>query len=469
MIHKIEQIVERVVRSKTIFGLAILFTLFVTYILNNLYPIAFDDWMYTFVFGTDELVENIGDIARSQYTHYFMWGGRSVVHSVAQFLLMLPPVLHNLLNAAILTSLLLLFYKIANYQKRINLSIFLIIGLMMWYLQPAFASVYFWITGSANYLWGTLIVMLFLYPYYTYYRNGTDSRGGIIGAIAFFIFGIIAGWTNENMPFAMGIFILFFFYLLNKNKQRVPYWAILGFVGMIVGAFIMLKAPGNYVRLDGQTAGEGLTINYLLSNIPNMLFLYLKRIFLPLMIPYLIVFYLYRKSSQTEKSYKTILNSSLMFLLAGHLSYAALVGADDIPNRALFGTICFVLVALCILIANITSMGSKIKSLLTILLLFAFLSFCIDYYSKYKTYLFVQSVYKERESIIEEGKKKGQRDFVFYNKFSKIAGKVFYGDGDHPENPNYFLNEWYAKYFGINSVRIYDIEEKETNQTLEEK
>lgn len=43
----------------------------------------------------------IKDIIHSQVNHYYMWGGRSVVHFIAQILLMLPTDVADLLHTSL--------------------------------------------------------------------------------------------------------------------------------------------------------------------------------------------------------------------------------------------------------------------------------------------------------------------------------------------------------------------------------
>lgn len=79
------------------FVVAICFTSLM--LLNSLTPLISDDITYLFIFGETDRITSVYDIIQSQINHYYMWGGRSVVHFVAQLLLMLPPWVADLLNS----------------------------------------------------------------------------------------------------------------------------------------------------------------------------------------------------------------------------------------------------------------------------------------------------------------------------------------------------------------------------------
>ena len=161
------------------------------YILNSLYPLYADDWNYSFVHGeTATRIQSFSDIFTSQYNHYMTWGGRSVVHFIAETMLMTGFFWCCILNSLAFVFFVYVMYMIANRGNRPNPVLFFLFSLLIWFAQPAFFATILWKTGAANYLWGTLIILLFLYSYYAYYRS-RKTNNSVPKAILFFLFGII--------------------------------------------------------------------------------------------------------------------------------------------------------------------------------------------------------------------------------------------------------------------------------------
>ena len=58
-------------------------------VLNAHTPLMMDDYDYSFSWSTGERIDGIADVLASQAAHYRLWGGRSVVHALAQLFLWL--------------------------------------------------------------------------------------------------------------------------------------------------------------------------------------------------------------------------------------------------------------------------------------------------------------------------------------------------------------------------------------------
>ena len=158
--------------QKILLYLAVTLFFGLVYILNILFPLQADDWGYSFIVdaanNSTVRVCSIFDIFVSQYNHYFEWGGRSVVHFIAQFLLFIDIRIAKLLNSFVYIGLFFMIYAIINKGKKPNAGLFIFLNIIMWLIQPAFSIVILWLTGSANYLWGALLLILFIYPYYLF-------------------------------------------------------------------------------------------------------------------------------------------------------------------------------------------------------------------------------------------------------------------------------------------------------------
>ena len=104
-----------------------------------------------------------------------------------------------------------------------------------WFFIPAYAETMLWMTGACNYLWVTVIVLLFLIPYRALW-DGKNVGEGLKkqGLQLFFFFpGIIAGWCNETISGGciLGAAIFMAEYKL-LQKKKLPAWTFAGLAGL---------------------------------------------------------------------------------------------------------------------------------------------------------------------------------------------------------------------------------------------
>jgi len=427
------------------------------FILNLNYPLFYDDWNYSFMYGSDQRIQSFSDIFHSQYEHYFGWGGRFVVHFICQALLMLDFFWICVINTLAYTLFIFLIYSIANKGKSLNPVVFLLCHLAVWFFQVAFCPTVLWKTGAANYLWGMLIVLLFIYPYYTYYRN-KKSTDSVPRTILFLIAGVIAGWTNENVAIALCFYILVSIILYKIEKMKLPGWVISGFIGAIIGCLLMLAAPGNYVRLDvteHMVALQGKTMGEVhISNIINLL-KYSAQSVLPLVIAYIAGIVIYKRQNKADGN--DIVKSSLLFVATGFVALFALMMSPASEQRAMFGIITLFIVPVVQVYANL-DWKQKPMSVLNILMLsILILYYAVDYNWKYKTLKIVSTAWGEREPLIREYKAKGLDTITFTNRY-QIHTK--YGLQDLDEKSGEPINITCAKYYGFKWMRAVDEKNK---------
>ncbi|NDV67949.1 DUF6056 family protein [Dysgonomonas sp. 25] len=424
------------------------------FMLNSLFPIFTDDWVYTFIFRSDPPVRITGirEIIDSQYNHYFTWGGRFVVHLIAQFLLMLKPWMHDSLNALAFTLLLWLIYRISNYNNPISPIVFVFIYFLVYFFQPAFAATILWITGSANYLWGTLIILLFIYPYYLFFRNPGYKLKGIMVAIGFFIGGILAGWTNENMAVAvllMLVFMCFYF----RRRGELPRWAVVGLIGFSIGCVLLLAAPGNYVRMEVASANaQPVTIaDTLISRLYTMFYHYLYY-GLPLIPIYIIGLVALLKSKQTTREERRmILFISAVFVITAHIAFAVMIASPQFPSRALFGVVTFAIIAIGILYANIriASPSAKVLKVSGMILLIGILGY--KYYQQYNALSYANEQWEKRYTYVLQQKVQGN---LHIELTEKIITAPEYHLHELSTDSAIWYNKAFAKYMGVKSVKV---------------
>ena len=243
---------------------AVLFCIFcLIWFFNYCTPLIFDDYVYSYIWHTDAMgvslpdtakrVSSLFDVFYSQYLHYFNWGGRSVAHTLAQFFLWQGKEIFNVANAVCFTILLVEIQWIIEEGKisfHFHKDDILWIFGTIWMFTVFMSDIFTWLTLSCNYLWTTVIVLAFLLVYekhYLYPDSTFFKKKIILRTIFMFFFGIIVGWTNENVPCFIGLVLFYYVFRISKEKKVCPL-LLSGLIGLIIGYLMLVLAPGNYVR-----------------------------------------------------------------------------------------------------------------------------------------------------------------------------------------------------------------------------
>ena len=231
-------------------------------LMNLLTPVIGDDYAYAFIWdgaqngnfqnnlvGQLHRVESIGDILYSQWQHYLTWGGRTVAHCFVQFFCMVGKTVFDVLNALVYAALALMIYYCGTGSiKNLRGSMFLWIFFALWFCLPEFFQTSLWMTGSCNYLWMTALQLAFLIPFVKkFWHRDFWSDSSPVKIVAMFLFGVVAGWSNESGG-AMIIMLTFFALIYFWRTKKFERWMIAGFVGLFVGYALMMLAPGNFNR-----------------------------------------------------------------------------------------------------------------------------------------------------------------------------------------------------------------------------
>lgn len=451
---------KKIISEQKYIILATILLFFGIYALNHYFPITLDDWTYSMTKG-----RRIGfsDILPYQYVHYFQWGGRSVVHSIAQFMLAAGVFWGDIINSIGYIILVTTIYYIANKGNKSNFSLFIIINLLIWFLIPALIENLFWITGSANYMWGTLLILLFISFYCSAFLTGKTKDGWAKG-VGLFLFGIIAGWTNENMAVAMIFFVICLILLMKKEKQALPKWMILGLAGAIVGCALMLLAPGNYIRNAGEMGNlnandaEPIYMFYF-YRFTSILKISSRYALIPAII-YIVFLLLYLKYKKKDNS-KRILLLSLLFAITAAVATLAMVAAPIFPGRVWFAILIFLFIATGLLYANLDFSLSYIAKPLIGIVGIATLVFFYSYHMSLNEFIRIHNIWAERDAIVLAEKQKGVKDIVIYGRFqASDSWFVRPKTGDIPLDSISWMQRAYGEYMGVNSVKIFDLEDK---------
>ena len=436
---------------KICFGLVIVVSFILIYILNVLHPIFGDDWNYCLLPDGHTKVKSFSDILYTQYEHYFTWGGRTVVHIIAQSLLLVGISIGDFINSLAYLAFTLVSYYMVNQSNKIKPSLLLAINLLIWFFQPAFGSTILWITGSANYLWGTLIILCFLLPYTKQVFTPTNKNSHL-RSVLFFIGGIFAGWTNENMAVALIVMLIAFIGYYKIRLRQTPLWAITGLIGAIIGCVIMIAAPGNYARMDNVLSQEHVNDSLILifmGRFAAAIAGYYYFVLVPTFV-FIVTWCFYRAFG--KKTDKPVLFIAFVFILGAIVATLAMSASPIFPGRAAFGIITLFFAAICVLYANLDFSVKLVKQIAYSVIIFGLLVFVADYYRAYQELSNADEVLQARVTIIEEGKKEDIKDFVFNDRIFPEGRYFHYFELSH--DPNDWHNRMFSAYYEINSVIV---------------
>ncbi|WP_221412195.1 DUF6056 family protein [Dysgonomonas sp. 25] len=426
---------ENKAKYAVLWGGVVLFFFGLILLMNVLTPMIADDFCYLFIYGDFETkVTSLSDIVLSQKNHYYMWGGRSVVHFIAQALLLLPPLVIDILNTFVYLAYAGLIYLLAKGRGRNSLSLFILINIAVWFMQPAFGDTILWITGSANYLWGSVLILLFLLPYRMYEGTKDKLPLSIAKLILFFLFGIIAGWTNENTAAAMIVIAALFLVYYRSHKWAIPAWAFSALAGAIVGYLIMILAPGNQMRAGEASTLDPMVIAYrfIMHTISFVNYCGVLNI---LYIICGVLAYYFARSSRNKP-----LNLSFIFFAGVLAAVYSMIFSPSFPPRAWFGVITFNIVALGILFYHLDFKAIYFRQMRNLLLAALGVAFLFSAYPAFKDLCNLHQVVSEREQLADEAKAQGRSyvEFERYNAKSKFV---------HSEDPKAY--EFMYGYYDI--------------------
>lgn len=205
-----------------------------------------------------EMIHSLGDVARSQWNHYFTWSGRALVHTVEQiFSGVLPYKWFYPINTLVLIVFWALIVAIG--AKRL-------VTRSLWpYLIAVVGSVYVLaeapnlLTGlnlGVNYLWsGTAMLVAIVL-----WRRWQGCRFAWWKSALIVLLGVALGWTHEG--FCAPLSLAFGVYYLARRKPIRLDGALWLVAGYWLGTLLLVVAPGNYLR--GATEGNVFNLSSML-------------------------------------------------------------------------------------------------------------------------------------------------------------------------------------------------------------
>ena len=326
-------------KRERVFGYVLIaLALLMFFSLNLLTRVMRDDWSYTFNFVTKERIASFADIFQSLGIHYTHVNGRLPVHFFAHLFLWMGKGAFNVVNTLAFAGLVTLaYFHACGTLREFRPYSWLAVFLGLWLLTPAFGESFLWVTGASNYLYGMLLILLYLIPYRRLIDAETPADKLWYAPLSL-LGGVLAGWTNENTGGALVVALLCLPVWRLAEKKRVPLWCWVGLLGAIVGLALMVLAPGELSRLDGVGGTGGVrSIVWRAVVITAKLLRYLW----PGVLAWaaLLVCFLRRKLDAKRLVFP------LIFLLAGCAALYSMAFPPTMPDRVWSGPIVYFLIS----------------------------------------------------------------------------------------------------------------------------
>lgn len=444
---------------------------------NYLSPLSMgDDYVYSFIWSGQPIYEplpqnvqrvtSLSDLCYSQWLHYYTWSGRTVSHTLAQFFLWIGKPYFNLANTII--SILLIFELNWSIQKgkissNFDYNVLIGIFLLLWICSPGFGVIFFWLTGACNYLWTSVLLLGFFLVYIKkYYCADKVLIKSFTITPIMFLFGVLAGWTNENSVCWIVITLLYFI-VICKKQEILEWWMLSGWGGLVVGYFLLLFAPGNKLRFYTET-------NAALGTFKQILFQNVWTFILILSFEFFLWYFIFRsmytlgKNVGINDSIKKDINFIKVLLIIGFGMTAVMFFSPSFPARSSFFGLLYLIIAAGSLIRVqceyriIILQESAKKFLLRLGIVFFVVTAYFSFLNYYTTYIQVNNMITSFQNLDDEQK---NRVFVVdkigaHSKNARLYTTLHFTGFNISEDEFEWKNVALARYLGIKGIRARD-------------
>lgn len=458
-------------RDKKIFIALLILSFLMVFVFNYMTPMMTDDFSY----GVQARQANgFSDLLRQEYQQYMTWNGRSVVHLILRCFLAMPVMIFNICNSAAFIVLSLCMYSLLTVRRRFDWFLYLCIQLGLWLYSVDFEQTILWETGACNYLWGSMIIMLFITAVHRISQNSERKGAGTaVLAAAMFLFGIIAGWCNENTSGGALLYVLLCMLMLltggaaskSAAKGRLGILAAAA-AGNLAGLMLMIMSPGSHARAafseELHTGLVGLLSRFLgiTDNVDKYFFTLLSA---AAVLTILTLLQIRREEKTGSEVYlKAFLRPALFFFLFLATSYALILTAAT-QARAFFGAGIFLMLCVLELASGCLQRheaGDSARLVIYSAASILTISFLFTYLQCGAQLIRIHRDCNERIAYILEQKNAGMDDITvaqvhpaFYNSFSAID------EMELEEDPSFWTNVAMEEYYGVSAIRAVPYDE----------
>ncbi len=462
-------------------GIAVLLLIFFfMYAANLLIPLCYgDDYLYSFVWEENQKffeplpesarrLESWKDCFDSLWAHYFSHSGRVIIFIPVFFFLWQGTEYFDFFNAIIAVFLVMELYWISNKGK-VSLNFKPIrlcwIFFVLWTFHISFVSVFLWLTGACNYLWSAVLWIGFLIPYIRKWYDNENMRKSenqsIWIGLIMFLFGILAGWTNENTGCNI-ILLLILMFIKEKNfGYTVCKWEIAGLIGFVIGYILLLSAPGNFARIAEDLSHGSYSSDWIQNLYHNGVVWLVGIAFqFPLWIALWKILNRAKKNTNHSEIRREILCINGFFLISFCTNFVMIL-LPEFPSRSTFQSLLLLTISLFMAIRMSDSnawypwSGIWKKFFSFIAVIYFVITGIFSFYEWESVYAYDRKV---KEIVCRELLQ--PTDEILKIEEFPFSFRVYVLSGFHavkfelPNNPEDWKNIAYARYYGIMGIRV---------------
>jgi hypothetical protein len=440
---------------KTIFYIILGTAFFMIYAYNLLTPYFSDDYAYL---NEVRNASGILELIRQQYGEYLSNSGRVIGQFNVRLSLYGSKQIFNVVNSGMFLALVLLIYHNIRGRKKHDIFVLLLIITFLWKFSVEFGQTMLWICGACNYLWGSVIILGFV-TFYRYLLEHADKKRKPWFVLLVLLFGIAAGWCNENTS-GGGLLLVLLFGLnfgierKKEGKHGIYPFMIAGVAGLCLGLLGMVMAPGVRSRSAVMSEGAYTGIVGLLSRIYKTT-VSIRELFFPLLVIMVIVFVILAVQKKLTAFADIRKNSSVLFF-AAFLATSYVLSLIPTPmDRAFFGAGVFLMTACIQGIVEIKEEESFARvlkySLVSVLCLWLFFTYLENLVNLARIY----REEKERIELILADKADPEGDGIVVVPQYREAFRNDYSvahDSDMTEDKDYWINFFYEIYYEVGNI-----------------
>lgn len=426
------------------------------YAYNLLTPYLSDDYAYLI---DVRKAHSLLDLIRQQYGEYLSNSGRVIGQFNVRLSLSVNKQVFNVVNSLMFAALILLIYKNVQRKKKYDSFVLLTVISFLWLFSVEFGQTMLWICGACNYLWGSVIILLFITVYRKLLQK-PEQKHAVLKGIGIYLLGVMAGWCNENTSggglFLVLLYSLNFWIDRRREKKKAVYpFMIAGIAGMCSGLFGMVMAPGVRKRSATMSEGDEYTgIVGLLSRTYKVI-VNMHDLFLVLIIMAVLVLVLLALQGRLKTFARIRTNDTILFILAFLATSFVLAIIPTPANRAFFGAGVFLMIACIQGIVDVKGekeitgrfLSYGLVSVLCVVLFFTYVENLVNLARIYREE-------NERIALIEAEHGENEDGIVVIPQFREEFRTVYSvaHDSDLTDDKEYWINHFYEIYYDIGNI-----------------
>ena len=284
-------------------------------------------------------IHSFKDYFKELWGFYFSWGGRIWGEFFAYLFLSIPKRIFDIINTFGYLVFVGLIYVNITGKMKFSPSLFVLINFLLFACLPAFGQDILWISGTANYMWSSLIPLLYMAFWRFYLHKERNWMNSITVVIVLVCLGILSGWSNENVSVSLILLAAGYMRLYREKYSMIPQFAKTGIVSLVIGSLILWLAPGNFVRFASEHHSR--SIIHMIGNVfHNIGALFDFESTLLLIISFVLLMFFVKTTRKKVAA---------LFMAAGIMSAVSMSVVGGISGRVFLGCVVLMVIAVGLL------------------------------------------------------------------------------------------------------------------------